>query len=278
MFTLGNAACGFAAIVKTASYLHSGGDTQFLVQAAYLILLAMVFDAIDGKIARITKATSDFGGQLDSLADVVSFGIAPAALVALWHSRLLAGSGSETFWAQMTWFFCLAYAMAALLRLARFNVENQHQEEAHMEFVGLPVPGAAGFIATFIIFHDYFSLPARNEIVAGLHNFFGEETVVGLMNFVRTIMPLMMILLAFLMVSSRMRYVHVLNKFFRERKTFDYFTYLIFGFVLFALVPQLALLVVFAVYVGSGPVQLAVSYFHSKDTVAKVQSKDSLTG
>ena len=95
LFTLGNAACGFAAIVKTASYLHSGGDTQFLLQAAYLILLAMVFDALDGKVARMTNAASDFGGQLDSLADAVSFGIAPAALVALWHSRLLAGSGTE---------------------------------------------------------------------------------------------------------------------------------------------------------------------------------------
>jgi len=238
----------------------------------------MLFDALDGKIARMTNAASDFGGQLDSLADVVSFGIAPAALVALWHSRLLAGSGAETLWAQMTWFFCLAYAMAALLRLARFNVENEPGEEAHLNFVGLPVPGAAGLVAAVIIFHDYLGIPAHNEVVAGIHNVFGEEAIIGILNFIRIIMPLMMIMLAFLMVSSRIRYAHVLNKFFRERKTFDYLTYLIFGFVLFALVPQLAILVVFIIYVGSGPVYFAVGYFRSKEPIAKVQSEDNLSG
>jgi CDP-diacylglycerol--serine O-phosphatidyltransferase len=275
MFTLGNAACGFAAIIKIASFVHSDGNMHFLVQASYLILLAMLFDAFDGKVARITKATSDFGGQLDSLADTVSFGIAPAALVAMWHSKLLAGSQTETLWAQMTWFFCLAYVLASLLRLARFNVENEPSDEAHMDFTGLPTPGAAGLVVSIVIFHDYMSLHARSDIVAGFHNAFGEEAIIALLNFARTVMPLLMIMLAFFMVSSRMRYAHVLNKFFREKKTFDYLTYLIFGLVLFAIVPQLALLVVFIIYVATGPVQLVVNYFRSKEPVAGVGGEDS---
>jgi CDP-diacylglycerol--serine O-phosphatidyltransferase len=275
LFTLGNAACGFAAIVKVASYVHSGGDTQFLVQAAYLVLLAMLFDAVDGKIARMTKATSDFGGQLDSLADAISFGIAPAALVTMWNSKLLAGSETETFWAQVTWFFCLAYAMAALLRLARYNVENQHDEEAHVDFVGLPTPGAGGLVASLAIFLSYLSPPARNEVVGHLYTTFGQENVVSLLHFVQTMMPLLMIILAFLMVSSRIRYVHVLNKIFREKRTFDYFTYLIFSFVLIALVPQITLVFIFAGYVALGPVQYVVRYFRSK-SVEEAPTEDGI--
>jgi CDP-diacylglycerol--serine O-phosphatidyltransferase len=274
LFTLANAACGFAAIVKVASFVHTGDD-QFLVQAAYLILLAMVFDAVDGKIARMTKATSDFGGQLDSLADAISFGIAPAALVTMWNSKLLAGSQTETFWAQVTWFFCLAYALAALLRLARFNVENAQGEESHMHFVGLPTPGAGGLVASLVIFLNYLSAPARNEVVGALHTTFGGENVVNLLGFIQTMIPLLMIILAFLMVSSRIRYVHVLNKIFKEKRTFDYFTYLIFSFVLIALVPQITLVFIFAGYVALGPIQYAVSYFRSK-SVEKTPTEDSI--
>lgn len=267
-FTLGNAVCGFAAIIKTASFVKSG-DEMFLVDAAWLILAAMLFDAFDGKLARMTKATSDFGGQLDSLADMVSFGLAPAAMVVMWNSKLLAESAIETFWAQITWFFCLAYAVAAVLRLARFNVETEHDEERHMEFTGLPVPGAAGLVASLVIFRNYLTHPARNEVVAALHYYVGEENIISLMNFVRTTMPLLMIVLAFLMVSSRIRYLHVLNRLFRERKTFDYFTYLIFGGVLVALVPQLAFPFLFGAYVALGPIAMTARYFRSKAPAQK---------
>jgi CDP-diacylglycerol--serine O-phosphatidyltransferase len=267
MFTLGNAACGFIAIIRISSYVYSGGNMQYLLDAAYLILLAMIFDAFDGKVARITNAASDFGGQLDSLADAVSFGIAPAALVAMWNSKLLAASAQDMFWAQVTWLFCLTYAMAALLRLARFNVENDNDEKGHLDFTGLPTPGAAGMVASLVVFYHYLAPPPRNQVVAALHSVMGGgEAVVSLLNFVRTMMPLLMILLAFLMVSSRIRYAHVLNRFFREKKTFDYFTYLVFGVVLVALLREIALVFIFAGYVATGPVQLALNHFRSKTT------------
>lgn len=276
LFTLGNAACGFIATIKAASYVYSS-DERFLVEAAYIILAAMLFDAFDGKVARMTKAASDFGGQLDSLADAVSFGIAPAALVAMWNSKLFAASASETFWAQMTWFFCLTYAMAALLRLARFNVEAEHGEKPHSHFTGLPTPGAGGLVAALVIFHSYLTPPARNEVVGAIYHAFGQETVVSLLSFVRIIMPLVMILLAFLMVSSRIHYVHVLNRLFREKRTFDYFTYVIFGLVLVALIPQLALVLVFAAYVGMGPVQLAARHFRAKAAIREIPGEDGAT-
>ena len=274
LFTIGNAACGFIATIKAASYVYSG-DERFLMEAAYIILIGMLFDAFDGKVARMTKSTSDFGGQLDSLADAVTFGIAPAALVAMWNSRLLAASVAENFWAQLTWFFCLAYAMAALLRLARFNVEHENPEKPHTDFTGLPTPGAGGLVAALVIFHNYLTPPARNQVVGFIYYALGQENIVSFLGFIKTIMPLVMIILAFLMVSSRIHYVHVLNKIFKERKTFDYFTYVIFGFVLIALIPQIAIAAIFTSYVAMGPTLHTLSYFRSKPAVKSTDEKNT---
>ena len=91
MFTLGNAVCGFGAIVQLATiqFRVDGAmvNPNQLVIAAYLILVAMIFDALDGKIARLANQMSDFGAQLDSLADMITFGIAPALLIAVTHSK-----------------------------------------------------------------------------------------------------------------------------------------------------------------------------------------------
>jgi CDP-diacylglycerol--serine O-phosphatidyltransferase len=258
LFTLGNAACGFAAIVKVGSFAMNPGNTEYLVSAAWFILLAMIFDSFDGKVARMTRAASDLGGQLDSLADAISFGIAPAVLVTIWNSKFLAQTQTETFWAKMTWFFCLAYVLAAILRLARFNVENKHDKEHHMSFVGLPTPGAAGFVASLVILQEYLiSQKARsaNELIAALS---GSETVVQFAKQIPTLLPLVMIILAFLMVSSRVRYVHVLNRLLHGKRTFDYFTYLLFAGILLILVDKIALVGAFLVYVLSGPVSYVV--------------------
>jgi phosphatidylserine synthase len=193
----------------------------------------------------------------------------------MWNSKLLAAP-NETFWSQVTWFFCMVYAMAALLRLARFNVENEHGEKAHTDFTGLPAPGAGGLVASLVIFYHYLSPPATNEIVAAIYSTFGQENVVSFLGLLRIVMPLLMIILAFLMVSSRIHYVHVLNKLFREKRTFDYFTYLIFAFILVALVPQLALPFVFAIYVAIGPIQYAARYFREKASAENMASEDSI--
>lgn len=270
LFTLGNAICGFAAIVKVATYLNSNDD-RYLVSAAWLIIAAMLFDAMDGALARITRSPSDFGAQLDSLSDAISFGIAPALLVAMWNSKLLATKPVETFWAQVTWFFCLLYVMGAILRLARFNVENRHDVKHHMRFTGLPVPGAGGLVASFVILYDFLLHPDKSNLAGYLYGVFGERVIDFITAAIRNGLPLVMIILAFLMVSSRIHYAHILNRFLRGKKTFDYLAYLVFVGALAALIREIALAAAFAVYVGYGPIIYAVELWRTRQRTASEQ-------
>src|SRR4051794_24610885 len=157
MATLGNAVCGFAAMYVAAFDRENVGTdpvalwllTHKFLAAAYMIFMAMVFDALDGRLARFTRHTTDFGGQLDSLADAVSFGAAPA-LIALelfksYHPNAIPG------FSRLIWAFGALYMACALMRLARFNVSNEHGEQHHFSFLGLPSPGAAGAVAAFIL-------------------------------------------------------------------------------------------------------------------------------
>ena len=128
-FTVGNIFAGFFAVIST---LHGNYGN-----AAVAIGIAVVLDGLDGRIARMTGETSDFGLQLDSLADVISFGIAPAVLIYSW------GFGDLGNLARLSAFFFL---ICGAMRLARFNL--QVQELKH--FAGLPIPAGAGFIAAVV--------------------------------------------------------------------------------------------------------------------------------
>ena len=108
----------------------------------------MIFDALDGRVARLMRKTSDFGAQMDSLADVISFGVAPAFLLIGLVSKALLGDGqvspiSDQISGRIVWIIAAVYVCCGALRLARFNVENVHDESSHMWFKGLPIPGAA---------------------------------------------------------------------------------------------------------------------------------------
>ncbi|RKH72685.1 CDP-diacylglycerol--serine O-phosphatidyltransferase [Corallococcus sp. AB049A] len=142
LFTVTSIFCGFYAIT-----LCSGeAEPVQLYQAALAILFAMFFDGFDGRVARLTKTQSDFGMQLDSLADVMSFGAAPALLVYKWA---LAPMG---FWGL---FISFAFMACGAMRLARFNVlamRNPHGGGGSF-FVGLPIPLAAGVLVSLIISH-----------------------------------------------------------------------------------------------------------------------------
>src|SRR6187455_3200709 len=132
MATLGNAICGFAACYVSAFDETNVGPDRIAVwlsahkfmSACYLILLAMAFDAIDGRLARFTRHTTDFGGQLDSLADMISFGAAPAFLaLQLFKTE---GPPVPNWISRLIWAFGALYMSCAALRLARFNVSNEH--------------------------------------------------------------------------------------------------------------------------------------------------------
>ena len=131
MFTVGNMFCGWASIVYAMR-----GD---FATAAPLIGIAMILDTLDGRIARVTGATSDFGGEFDSLADVVSFGVAPAILMFSWGLESLGRLG---------WAAGFLYVTAAAIRLARFNIQSKGSDRRY--FVGLPSPPAAGVLGATV--------------------------------------------------------------------------------------------------------------------------------
>ena len=135
LFTVCNLFCGFLSI-----YYASHGK---LVPAAWLIVIASFLDAFDGKIARLIKAPSHFGVQFDSLADVCSFGVAPAVLMLYYYEGLL-----TVRWLPVA--VCFLFLMCGALRLARFNVQLKGDEKA--DFIGLPIPAAAVTLAAYVVF------------------------------------------------------------------------------------------------------------------------------
>ena len=126
----------------------------------------MVFDALDGRLARFTRHTTDFGGQLDSLADVISFGAAPAFL-ALQVFRTASGTTTPATCSRRSspgsiWAIGALYLSCAAIRLARFNVSNEHGEQHHFSFLGLPSPGAGGAVAALVLMQQDLLIQARS--------------------------------------------------------------------------------------------------------------------
>jgi CDP-diacylglycerol--serine O-phosphatidyltransferase len=146
LFTVANLLCGYYAVV--AALL---GGTDNFDRAAKAIGFAILFDSLDGRLARLLKAGTDFGVQFDSLADVVSFGIAPAILAYAWGLRALPGDGSVAFqqMGEFGWVCCLAFLICCAWRLARFNVQGMAPGGSKF-FIGLPTPAAAGVIAALV--------------------------------------------------------------------------------------------------------------------------------
>lgn len=213
--TLGNAVCGFGAIYVSAFAMNDAGTDPWarwfaqhsFVAAAYLILLAMVFDALDGRLARFARHTTDFGGQLDSLADAVSFGAAPAFLAL----QVFKADGPLTSLplSRLVWAIGAIYFACALIRLARFNVSNEHGEQAHMSFLGLPSPGAAGAVVGLVLMQQDLKKLAEasnSSILWGL-----SYVGVGLI-------PALVLGTGLLMVSH-IRYAHFVNRYLRGKRS-----------------------------------------------------------
>jgi CDP-diacylglycerol---serine O-phosphatidyltransferase len=249
LLTLGNLICGFFAIVVAArieSPLNplkalSGNErivaeAHDLMESGWLIFLAMVFDGLDGYVARLARTTSDFGAQLDSLCDVVSFGVAPGFLLVKMCPLFTLG------YDQAVWIIAAAYAACAALRLARFNVETNDDDE-HQYFSGLPSPAAAAVIAGFAIM--FFRLrqnlsPLKENVDACLQ--YG--------------LPIFGLLLALLMVS-RIRYPHVTNRVLRGQRGFGHVVAVVFFFVVLMVARSYTIPIVATAFAFYGPVYLA---------------------
>jgi CDP-diacylglycerol---serine O-phosphatidyltransferase len=144
LFTVGNIFCGYYSIMST---IHGSYD-----HAAEAIGVAIILDTLDGKIARLTNSTSGFGLQLDSLADVISFGIAPSILAFFW--------GMQNVDYRLGWIAAFTFAICGAMRLARFNV----QAGSFKHFVGLPIPAGGGTIAATV---HFFGDPVTSRVGAG---------------------------------------------------------------------------------------------------------------
>jgi len=219
LFTTGNLFCGFWAVISVFQ--------EKFFYAAVAILLACVFDILDGKVARLSGATSKFGVQYDSLADLVSFGIAPALLAFSWALRPYGKFG---------WLAAFLFVVCGALRLARFNVQSSSGEVKY--FKGLPIPAAASMIALTILL--YLRL---------------IET-----NWVKDIVILVMIyVLAFLMVSN-VRYLSFKELNLAKRKPFSIFIFVILSMIVIIMEPTIVLFAFILFYVFSGPVNMVMAW------------------
>ena len=246
LLTLGNAVCGFGCITYAAKVGPETATPNDLYFAALLIFGAMVFDALDGPVARFAKQASAFGAQLDSLSDAISFGVAPAFLMlkfspVLFHPRLL-------------WVIAVLYMLCAVMRLARFNV-TQDDEPAHEYFRGLPSPAAAGMVASLVVIApglERLTAPEMKESAQRMGEFLAATT--------STALPIVTLIVACLMVS-RIRYPHVLNQFFRGRHTYRQFVKVIFALVVVGLIHELAIPLVLFYFVMGAPLRAVWTRF-----------------
>ena len=141
LLTLGNGVCGLASITMATLAREELGETTAIFCAGMFIYVGMVFDGLDGYVARLMKETSQFGAQLDSLCDTVTFTVAPVFI--LLHL-------ADVYPYRFRWGIGVLFTLCGLLRLARFNVE-QATDNAHDWFQGLPTPAAAGTLASFAV-------------------------------------------------------------------------------------------------------------------------------
>jgi CDP-diacylglycerol---serine O-phosphatidyltransferase len=168
LFTACNIGAGYFSITQTIAALNGTGDAHsHLDLAAIAILFAIPFDALDGRIARMTNTCSDFGKELDSLADVITFGVAPSLLAYIWGFAFLPDSVAPTLrqhLVQAGVFVCFLFLIGGASRLARFNISPDAQPRnpgrpGRKYFVGMPIPAAAGLLAATV--HFFNGLPVE---------------------------------------------------------------------------------------------------------------------
>lgn len=224
LFTSGSIFCGFYALVSAYKGAYD--------LAALAILIAIILDGLDGRVARFANASSDFGIEYDSLADVITFGVAPAFLI---YSSFLKELDRLGLLAAFLFTACGA------LRLARFNLQAGDTQKT--DFLGLPIPAAAGILASAVLFlAEWNGLGQKGEQVFFLISAY---------------------LLAFLMVSN-IRYHSFKHLKLRRRKPFHLLVVLLLAILVVAAIPQVMLFLIFFIYALSGPVEFLLLHSHRR--------------
>lgn len=247
LMTAGNLFCGFVAVIKCiqARLISDGGEYAMLhpnlssvalyTQAVWLILAAVVFDSLDGRLARMGGRTSLFGAEFDSLADVVSFGVTPALMV---FFLILAPREDYQWFREFGWFIAFIYLVCGAVRLARFNVItnpllHRAEMESHKDFVGLPIPAAAGTVATLVLLLLNMAANAREL----------RQLTLAL--------PLILVLVSFLMVST-VRYPSFKQVNWETKTRFRSFVGILIVVALVWRLREVAFFFLFLGYIGYG--------------------------
>jgi CDP-diacylglycerol---serine O-phosphatidyltransferase len=265
MFTLANLVCGFFAIVVAsriaapsapmeiprAAEIHfrdspfafvtqlvRTDDVHNAMLAGWLIFLAMIFDALDGHVARLAKVSSDFGAQLDSLCDLVTFGVAPAILLVK-MCPIFTYAQREAIWV-----IAASFAACVALRLARFNVESGEDDD-HMRFNGLPSPAGAAAIASFAIL--FYTLRRESS---------STQVTIEIDRWLQLSLPFYAVIVAALMVS-RIPYPHIVNQAFRGQKSFGHVVGLVFAIAAVMLFRGISVPILCAVFTLGPPLRFA---------------------
>ncbi len=212
MFTTVSLFFGFLSIISSL-------NNEF-EKAAISILISCIFDILDGRIARLTNTTSQFGLEYDSLSDLVSFGVAPVIFLFKWTLQSFGRLG---------WLACFMYLACGALRLARFNVYAKSERDVSY-FKGLPIPAAASFISAMFLFGEAIKKSWNPAFIL-----------------------ISVYVLSFLMVSN-IRYVSLKGDEFKYKRPFDILVTIVLVFVLVAYKPRLFIPIFIAAYVLSGPV------------------------
>lgn len=237
LVTTGSLFAGFYSIVSTMN-----GDYN---RAAWFILVSAVFDALDGKVARLTGTTSKFGVEYDSLADLVAFGVAPGLLMFSWALKPFGKLG---------WLAAFLYVVCGALRLARFNVQVNTVESKR--FVGLPIPAAAWMVASCVLL--FYQLGGTGTIK-------------------KVSILLLIYVLAYLMVSN-IRYNSFKDPELVKRQPFGFLVLAIIFIIVIVAQPEIMLFAMASIYVASGPIGTFLSRGrrnHGNDEASEEASAES---
>jgi CDP-diacylglycerol--serine O-phosphatidyltransferase len=232
LFTVGNLFCGFLSLV-----LCFRGAFE---QAALLVIVAAVLDGLDGRIARLTGSTSEFGNEFDSLADLLSFGVAPAMLVYHWSLIDLGRIG---------WLVAFIFVVCAAMRLARYNIHSSVADRRY--FAGLPSPSAGGALACLTF--AFPQPPVAEWIAAGLAVYVGG--------------------LGLLMVS-RFRYPSFKQLDLRNRRSYIYVLPVAAMLVAVAMQPKITLLLCSSLYLASAPASFVWELLRRRSRAARQARED----
>ncbi|MDR3330818.1 MAG: CDP-diacylglycerol--serine O-phosphatidyltransferase [Endomicrobium sp.] len=237
IFTCGNMSCGYLSVIASID-----GD---FTKSAWLLMLAMAFDIMDGRIARLTKATSEFGVQLDSLSDLISFGVAPSVMM---YQLVLNSMGKIGISIAVLFVLCSA------LRLAKFNVKAQ-DGIVRVSFSGLPTPASAGLLISFVLSYELFS--------AGTAESLTFKTIPILMDHMPVffkMMPVVMVILSLLMVSN-IPYASFKKMKLSKPKAFRLLVLIVLLVFLIIAFPQNTIFILYSLYILSGILFIGTKYY-----------------